>query len=342
MGAGRLLPEKGRRERTMDFHHVSVLYRECMEGLALRPDGVYLDGTLGGGGHAAGILERLGPRGRLYGIDRDPEALSAASARLEDPRFTPIRGNFHDAGALLGELGVRRLDGILLDLGVSSHQLDERSRGFSYHDDAPLDMRMDPDQALTAGEIVNTWPPEELVRILRDYGEEKWAVQIVRVLCDRRRKAPIATTAALVDVIDAAIPKKVRAQDGSHPARRSFQALRIAVNDELAPLEGALRDLATLLAPKGRLCVIAFHSLEDRIVKNPQAHHRRGGGIGGQPQGPQRPAAHRRKKGGRSWTALTRGTGGSFSPHFSPTLPTAPSGPRASRTRSRPASWAWS
>lgn len=252
----------------MDFHHVSVLYRECMEGLALRPDGVYLDGTLGGGGHAAGILERLGPRGRLYGIDRDPEALSAASARLKDPRFTPIRGNFHDAGALLGELGVRRLDGILLDLGVSSHQLDERSRGFSYHDDAPLDMRMDPDQAFTAGEIVNTWPPEELVRILRDYGEEKWAVQIVRVLCDRRRKAPIATTAALVDVIDAAIPKKVRAKDGSHPARRSFQALRIAVNDELAPLEGALRDLANLLAPKGRLCVIAFHSLEDRIVKN--------------------------------------------------------------------------
>lgn len=252
----------------MDFHHVSVLYRECMEGLALRPDGLYLDGTLGGGSHAAGILERLGPRGRLYGIDRDPEALSAASARLSDPRFTPIRGNFHDAGVLLGERGVRRLNGILLDLGVSSYQLDERSRGFSYHDDAPLDMRMDPDQALTAGEIVNTWPPEELVRILRDYGEEKWAVQIVRVLCDRRRKAPIDTTAALVDVIDAAIPKRVRARDGSHPARRSFQALRIAVNDELAPLEQALRDLAGLLVPGGRLCVIAFHSLEDRIVKN--------------------------------------------------------------------------
>lgn len=252
----------------MEFYHRPVLLEECLEGLALRPQGIYLDGTLGGGGHSAAILERLGPQGRLYGIDRDPQALQAAAARIQDRRFTPIRGNFHQAKALLAQHGVASLDGALLDLGVSSHQLDARERGFSYHDDAPLDMRMDPDQPFSARNLVNQWSQEDIARVLRDYGEEKWAAQIARVLCDRRQSHPIQTTAQLVDIVDAAIPKKVRARDGSHPARRTFQALRIAVNDELAPLEQALRDLAELLVPGGRLCVIAFHSLEDRVVKN--------------------------------------------------------------------------
>ncbi len=252
----------------MEFYHRPVLLEECLEGLALRPQGIYLDGTLGGGGHSAAILERLGPQGRLYGIDRDPQALQAAAARIQDRRFTPIRGNFHQAKALLAQHGVASLDGALLDLGVSSHQLDARERGFSYHDDAPLDMRMDPDQPFSARDLVNQWSQEDIARVLRDYGEEKWAAQIARVLCDRRQSHPIQTTAQLVDIVDAAIPKKVRARDGSHPARRTFQALRIAVNDELAPLEQALRDLAELLVPGGRLCVIAFHSLEDRVVKN--------------------------------------------------------------------------
>ena len=183
-------------------------------------------------------------------------------------RFLAVRGNFHDARQLLADAGVTRVDGILADLGVSSHQLDVRERGFSYHDDAPLDMRMDRSQSLSAYEIVNTWSEDELNRILRDFGEENWARQIARVICDRRRAAPIERTSQLVAIIDAAIPKKFRAKDGSHPARRTFQALRIAVNDELTPLQPALNDLAELLNPGGRLCVITFHSLEDRIVKN--------------------------------------------------------------------------
>ena len=252
----------------MEFHHQPVLLAECLKGLNIRPQGTYLDGTLGGGGHSSQILKALGEGGRLYGIDRDPQALSAAIARIRDQRFTPVRGNFHDARKLLNQLGVQALDGALLDLGVSSHQLDARERGFSYHDDGPLDMRMDPEQPLSAKEIVNTWDAADISRVLREYGEEKWAVQIARVLCDRRRERPIETSAQLVDIIDAAVPSKVRARDGSHPARRTFQALRIAVNDELEPLGEALNDLAALLAPGGRLCVIAFHSLEDRIVKN--------------------------------------------------------------------------
>ena len=257
----------------MSFHHLPVLLDECLDGLNIKPTGVYLDCTLGGAGHASEILRRLGEGGLLAGIDRDADAIEAASARLasvETPaRFVCLRGNFHDAPALLESAGIeRRPDGILIDLGVSSHQLDVRERGFSYHDDAALDMRMDRGQALTAREIVNTWSEDELNRILRDYGEEKWARQIARVICDRRGQSPVETTGQLVDIIDAAIPKKFRSTDGSHPARRTFQALRIAVNDELDPLEGALRTLAGLLAPGGRLCVITFHSLEDRIVKN--------------------------------------------------------------------------
>ena len=256
----------------MSFHHLPVLLNECLDGLSLRPDGAYLDCTLGGAGHSSEILKRLGPDGLLVGIDRDAEAIEAATARLEavgsPARFAVLKGNFHDAPALLAAAGIGSVDGILADLGVSSHQLDMRERGFSYHDDARLDMRMDQSQALSAYEVVNTWSEDELNRVLRDYGEEKWARQIARVICDRRRAAPIETTRQLVDVIDAAIPKKFRSGDGSHPARRTFQALRIAVNDELDPLERALRALAGLLNPRGRLCVITFHSLEDRIVKN--------------------------------------------------------------------------
>lgn len=252
----------------MQFAHEPVLLNECMESLAIRPDGVYVDGTLGGGGHSSNILMRLGEHGRLIGIDRDGDAIAAATARLNgDRRFTALRGNFHDVRALLGGIGIERIDGMLLDLGVSSYQLDEGSRGFSYHADAPLDMRMDRSQATSARTIVNEYSQQELARVIRDWGEENWAVQIARVICDRRKAHPIETTGELVDVIDAAIPAKVRRRDGSHPARRTFQALRIEVNDELAPLRAALEDAAGMLNPGGRLCVIAFHSLEDRIVK---------------------------------------------------------------------------
>ena len=255
----------------MEFHHLPVLLNECLEGLKIRPDGTYLDCTLGGAGHSSEIFRRL-ESGLLIGIDRDADAIEAASARMAamngPARFLAVRGNFHDARQLLADAGVTRVDGILADLGVSSHQLDVRERGFSYHDDAPLDMRMDRSQSLSAYEIVNTWSEDELNRILRDFGEENWARQIARVICDRRKAAPIERTSQLVAIIDAAIPKKFRAKDGSHPARRTFQALRIAVNDELTPLQPALNDLAELLNPGGRLCVITFHSLEDRIVKN--------------------------------------------------------------------------
>ena len=257
----------------MNFHHLPVLLNECLDGLNVKPTGVYLDCTLGGAGHSREILKRLGPDGLLIGIDRDADAIEAASLRLASvetqAHFCCLRGNFHDAAASLEAVKINRsLDGILVDLGVSSHQLDVRERGFSYHDDAPLDMRMDRSQSLSARDIVNSWSEDELNRILRDYGEEKWARQIARVICDRRKAAPIETTAQLVDIVDAAIPKKFRSGDGSHPARRTFQALRIAVNDELDPLEPSLRTLVGLLRPGGRLCVITFHSLEDRIVKN--------------------------------------------------------------------------
>ena len=255
----------------MEFHHLPVLLNECLNGLNIRPDGVYLDCTLGGAGHSSEILKRL-RGGTLVGIDRDADAIEAAAARLSglnhEARFLTLRGNFHDAKALLAGAGISAVDGILADLGVSSHQLDVRERGFSYHDDAPLDMRMNAEDPVTAAQIVNERSEDELNRIFRDYGEEKWARQIARVICDRRRQAPIVTTSQMVAVIDAAIPKKFREKDGSHPARRVFQALRIAVNDELDPLADSIRMLADMLKPQGRLCVITFHSLEDRIVKN--------------------------------------------------------------------------
>lgn len=247
-----------------NFHHLPVLLKECMTQLNLRDGCDYLDCTLGGGGHSSQILAGI-QGGSLTGIDRDADAIAAATGRITDPRFQALRGNFHDAQALTGG---RKFDGILADLGVSSHQLDVRERGFSYHDDAPLDMRMNAEDPVTAAQIVNERSEDELNRIFRDYGEEKWARQIARVICDRRRQAPIVTTSQLVAVIDAAIPKKFREKDGSHPARRVFQALRIAVNDELDPLADSVRMLADMLKPQGRLCVITFHSLEDRIVKN--------------------------------------------------------------------------
>lgn len=253
----------------MEFHHIPVLFDEVMEWMQPRADGVYADGTLGGGGHSEGILRLSGGTATLYGIDRDEDAIRAAGERLKGyPGFHAIHGNFHDAKALLAAAGAPPLTGALLDLGISSHQLDEGDRGFSYHEDAPLDMRMDQSTGLTAAEYLAQVTPEEFRRILTDYGEEKWAARIAQIFAEKRAQKPIQTTADLVAVVDAAIPKAVRRKDDGHPARRTFQAVRIAVNDELAPLENALRDFVELLAPGGRLLVITFHSLEDRIVKN--------------------------------------------------------------------------
>ena len=252
----------------MSFNHISVMLCETVDLLGVREGGVYVDGTLGGGGHSAEILRRLGGTGHLYGIDRDADALAAATQRLGGAgNFTAIKGNFHDVKALLAEQGVTKIDGMMVDLGVSSYQLDTAERGFSYHADAPLDMRMDREQALTAADIVNTWPKEELVRILRDYAEEKWASRIADIILEHRANKPIETTGELVACVDAAIPKKVRMQESGHSARRTFQALRIAVNDELDPLRAALTDMVDLLVPGGHLAVLTFHSLEDRIVK---------------------------------------------------------------------------
>ena len=253
----------------MSFEHISVMLAPAVDLLNVRPGGVYVDGTLGGGGHSAEILRRLGGTGRLIGIDRDDDALAACRQRLGgEGNFTAVKGNFHDVRALLAGQSVEKIDGMLLDLGVSSHQLDTAERGFSYHADAPLDMRMDRSQPLTAHDIVNEWPKEELTRILRDYAEEKWAARIAEIIVEHRARAPLETTADLVACVDAAIPKRVRLQDSGHSARRTFQALRIAVNDELEPLRAALEDAVELLGPGGRLAVITFHSLEDRIVKN--------------------------------------------------------------------------
>lgn len=253
--------------KRMAFTHIPVLFDEVMSYMPQISQGVYLDGTLGGGGHSEGILSRC-PEASLYGIDRDPNALSAASERLKDyPGFHPVRGNFHDVKTLLAAQGITQIDGALLDLGVSSPQLDEGERGFSYHVNAPLDMRMDPSQGVTAEELVNTLPEKELTRILQEYGEEKWASRIAAMICEHRAKTPLRTTMDLVACVDAAIPKAVRRKSEGHPARRTFQAIRIAVNDELTPLDPALCEIVSMLRPGGRLLVITFHSLEDRIVK---------------------------------------------------------------------------
>jgi 16S rRNA (cytosine1402-N4)-methyltransferase len=251
------------------FYHRPVMFAEVMAWLRPRAGGAYMDGTLGGGGHAEGILAAAGGNATLYGIDRDPAAVAAATERLKSfPGFHALHGNFHDAKALLAAAGAPSLAGALLDLGVSSYQLDNAARGFSYHEDAPLDMRMDSSRGETAAQYLARVTPEEFRRVLTDYGEENWAARIAQVFAEKRREKPVRTTLDLVAVVDAAIPKAVRRKDEGHPARRTFQAVRIAVNDELAPLDRALCDIADLLAPEGRLAVITFHSLEDRIVKN--------------------------------------------------------------------------
>ncbi|MBQ6899615.1 MAG: 16S rRNA (cytosine(1402)-N(4))-methyltransferase RsmH [Firmicutes bacterium] len=253
----------------MEFKHTSVLFEECMEGLNIRPDGIYVDGTLGGGGHSSGICERLGEDGLLIGIDRDRDALDAASARLEKYpcRKIFVQSNYSDIKDVLDDLGIEEIDGALLDLGVSSFQLDNPERGFSYMQDAPLDMRMSQDDDFTAYDVVNTYDAEELRNIIHKYGEERWASRIADFIVKARKDKPLETTAELVDIIKAAIPAAAR-RDGPHPAKRTFQAIRIEVNDELGQLERAIDEFCDVLAPGGRLCVITFHSLEDRIVKD--------------------------------------------------------------------------
>ena len=252
----------------MEFQHKSVLLSQCLEALRIRPDGIYLDGTLGGAGHSSRIAQRL-TTGRLIGVDRDEIALRAAGERLAPyiDRVTLVHANFQDLDRILQELNISAVDGILLDLGVSSPQLDDGQRGFSYMEDAPLDMRMDRSAGLTAYEVVNAWPREELSRILYAYGEERYAPQIAAAIDRRRAVAPIATTLELVDVIRSAMPPQAL-REKQHPAKRSFQAIRIAVNDELTAVERVMGDAISRLAPGGRLAVITFHSLEDRIVKN--------------------------------------------------------------------------
>ncbi|MCI6435718.1 MAG: 16S rRNA (cytosine(1402)-N(4))-methyltransferase RsmH [Clostridiales bacterium] len=254
-----------------EFHHVSVLLDECIEGLAIKPEGIYVDGTLGGAGHSSQIAARL-TTGRLIGIDRDEVALAAAGKRLApySDRVTLVHSNFCEIASVLQQLNVPGVDGILLDLGVSSPQLDDGSRGFSYMVDAPLDMRMDASDSLNAHTVVNTWPYEELKRILYEYGEERFAPQIASAICKRRETAPIATTLELVDVIRSAMPASAL-REKQHPAKRSFQAIRIAVNDELNSVTRVMEDAIPMLNPGGRLAVITFHSLEDRIVKNAMA-----------------------------------------------------------------------
>ena len=258
------------------FHHVSVLLDECIEGLNIRPDGIYVDGTLGGAGHSCQIVRRL-ESGRLIGIDRDTTALKAAGERLAPfaDRVTLVHSNFSEITSVLEDLNISGVDGILLDLGVSSPQLDDGERGFSYMADAPLDMRMNREDSLSAHTVVNTWPYEELRRILNVYGEERYAPQIAAAICRRREQAPIATTLELVDVIRSAMPAAAL-REKQHPAKRSFQAIRIAVNDELGAVERVMGGAIDALNPGGRLAVITFHSLEDRIVKNAMADAARG------------------------------------------------------------------
>ena len=263
----------------MEFVHTPVLLEECLEGLNIKPDGVYVDGTVGGGGHAGEIFRRLSAEGSLIGIDRDSEALAAADKHLaelaaemeekkgEHPSYTLIKANYGDMPQVLAELNIRAADGILLDLGISSYQIDNPERGFSYQHNAPLDMRMDTSEGQTAADLINSYSEQELARVLRDYGEERFASFIARRIVLARQEKPVRTTGELVDIIRKAIPMKYQ-KGGGHPAKRSFQAIRIELNQELSVLEQSLGNLIELLAPEGRLAVISFHSLEDRIVKN--------------------------------------------------------------------------
>lgn len=253
----------------MEFSHYSVLLNETIDNLCIKEKGLYADGTLGGGGHSLQICKRLGEGGHLFGFDRDEDAIAAASERLKDykDKVTIIRSNFGDMSEELSIRGIEGLDGIVLDLGVSSYQLDDPARGFTYRADAPLDMRMDNRDGLTAADVVNTYSEEELNKIIWDYGEEKFARKIARKICIERQKKPIETTGELSEIIKSAIPAKMR-QTGGHPAKKTFQAIRIEVNDELGVLKNSLNGMINLLNDGGRFCIITFHSLEDRIVKN--------------------------------------------------------------------------
>ena len=259
-----------------EFHHVSVLLEECIDGLNIKPDGIYVDGTLGGAGHSSRIAALL-TTGRHIGIDRDPIALKVAEERLAPwkDNVTLVHSNFCEIAKVLDDLNIEGVDGILLDLGVSSPQLDDGSRGFSYMADAPLDMRMNSEDTLSAYDVVNTWSQDELKRILYDYGEERYAPRIAAAICTRRAEKPIETTLELVDVIRSAMPAQAL-REKQHPAKRSFQAIRIAVNDELGSVEKVMRDAIPCLNKGGRLAVITFHSLEDRIVKNAMADAAKG------------------------------------------------------------------
>ena len=252
----------------MEFVHKSVLLDETIEGLAIKPDGIYLDGTLGGGGHSSEICRRLAG-GHLIGIDQDEEALAAASERLKpfQDKITLVRDNYCNAPEVIKNLGITGVDGLVLDLGVSSYQLDNVERGFSYRYDTALDMRMDTRQSLTAREIINEYPERELYRIIRDYGEDQFAKNIAKHIAAARKEKPIETTGELNELIKAAIPVRMRA-NGGHPSKRTFQAIRIECNHELDVLKNSLDELIAMLNPGGRICIITFHSLEDRIVKS--------------------------------------------------------------------------
>lgn len=258
----------------MDFKHVPVLYEECIENLCIKPDGIYVDGTLGGGGHAFGIGSKLNENGTLIGIDRDTDALEAAGKRLESLKCETrlMHNTYANIKEVLDELGVDGIDGALLDIGVSSFQLDNKDRGFSYMHDAPLDMRMNREDGFTAYDVVNTYDKRQLNDIIKKYGEEKWASRISDFIVKKRQDGPIETTGELVEIIKAAIPASAR-RDGPHPAKRTFQAIRIEVNGELDQIERAVDEFCDVLNPGGRLCIITFHSLEDRIVK--EAFNRR-------------------------------------------------------------------
>ena len=261
----------------MEFTHYSVLLEECLEGLDIKPDGIYLDGTLGRAGHSRRIVERLTDGGRLICVDRDQAALDAAQQRLAQwmDRVALVHSNFAEIDAILDELGLEQIDGMLFDLGVSSPQLDDSSRGFSYMADAPLDMRMDRSEGLTAADVVNTWSQDELRRILLQYGEERYAGLIAAAIVRRRADKPIETTLELVEIIKSAMPGKAL-KEKQHPAKRSFQAIRIAVNDELTAVDKMIRAAVPRLKKGGRLAVITFHSLEDRIVKTGLAEFAKG------------------------------------------------------------------
>lgn len=257
----------------MEFNHISVLLNECIEGLNIKENGIYVDGTLGGGGHSSHIAAKL-TTGRLIGIDQDTDAIQAASKRLEPYKnvFTAVHSNFYNVREVLDNLGIEKADGFLLDLGVSSYQLDEADRGFSYMHDAPLDMRMNRENEYSAWNVVNEKSEKELNDIIFKYGEEKWAKRIAQFIVQERAIKPIETTYELVEVIKKAVPKGAR-RDGPHPAKRTFQAIRIEVNGELAILDKTVDDMVASLNPGGRLCIITFHSLEDRIIKNAMKRH---------------------------------------------------------------------